>query len=335
MAPTLSSLDKTRQDAPSFKEVGVRVIETEANALRDLAGRVGDAFVNACEVLMRCRGRVVVNGMGKSGHIGGKIAATLASTGTPAFFVHPGEAGHGDLGMIMPEDIVLALSHSGDSAEILTIVPILKRQGIALIVMTGHLDSPLGRQADVVLDTGVAMEACPLGLAPTASTTVALAMGDALAVALLEARGFSREDFAFSHPSGSLGRRLLIRVSDVMHAGESIPKVSHRMAVRDAVLEITAKKLGMTAVVDDNERLMGIFTDGDLRRLLEKGGDIHQTLIGDVMTKGGTIVHPEQLAAEVVRIMQQKTINSFVVIDSNNNLVGALNMHDLLRAGVV
>ena len=335
MTPKLPSSQESCQNAPDFKGVGVRVIETEANALRDLAERVDNAFIRACEVLITCRGRVVVTGMGKSGHIGGKIAATLASTGTPSFFVHPGEAGHGDLGMIMPEDIVLALSHSGDSAEILTIVPILKRQAIALIVMTGHLDSALARQADVVLDTSVAMEACPLGLAPTASTTVALAMGDALAVALLEARGFSREDFAFSHPSGSLGRRLLIRVSDIMHSGQNIPKVSHRMAVRDAVLEMTAKKLGMTAVVDDRERLMGIFTDGDLRRLLEKGGDIHQTLIGDVVTKGCITVHPEQLAAEVVRIMQQKTINSFVVIDSDQNLVGALNMHDLLRAGVV
>lgn len=335
MAPITPSSKTQLTAAPNFQSVGIRVVETEANALRELASRIGDDFTSACGLLIRCRGRVVVTGMGKSGHIGGKIAATLASTGTPAFFVHPGEAGHGDLGMIMPEDIVLALSHSGDSAEILTIVPLLKRQGIALVVMTGHLGSPLARQADVVLDTGVAMEACPLGLAPTASTTVALAMGDALAVALLEARGFSREDFAFSHPSGSLGRRLLIRVRDIMHAGENIPKVSHRVFIRDAVIEMTAKKLGMTAVVDDEEQLMGIFTDGDLRRLLEKGGDIHQIRIGDVMTQGCTTVHPEQLAAEVVRIMQKKTINSFVVMDSDGRLVGALNMHDLLKAGVV
>jgi arabinose-5-phosphate isomerase len=273
--------------------------------------------------------------MGKSGHIGGKIAATLASTGTPAFFVHPGEAGHGDLGMITPEDVVLALSHSGDSSEILTIVPILKRLAIPLVVMTGNLQSPLARQADVALDAGVSEEACPLGLAPTSSTTAALAMGDALAVALLEARGFSQEDFAFSHPSGRLGRRLLIRVSDIMHTGNKIPAVDAQVTVSDAILEMTAKKLGMTAVVDREEKLLGIFTDGDLRRLLARSIDIHTTPIQQVMTPGCASVDANRLAAETVRIMEEKRISALLVTDGETRLIGALNMHDLLKAGIV
>jgi arabinose-5-phosphate isomerase len=322
-------------DPATLCESGRRVIATEAAAVAALAERIDARFAAACRVLLGCRGRVVVTGMGKSGHIAGKIAATLASTGTPAFFVHPGEAGHGDLGMITPEDIVLALSYSGDSSEILIILPMLKRLGIPLIAMTGNPLSPLAKEAEVALDTSITEEACPLGLAPTSSTTVALAMGDALAVALLEARGFSREDFAFSHPSGSLGRRLLIRVSDIMHTGTAIPAVAEQAVVRDALLEMTAKKLGMTAVVDLHNKVLGIFTDGDLRRLLEKSIDIHTTPIHQVMTRGGITVDAERLAAETVRIMEEKRINSLLVTDGDARLVGALNMHDLLKAGVV
>ena len=333
--PCPSCLPLPSVDDAALCVSGRRVIATEAAAVAALGPRINDRFAAACRVLLHCRGRVVVTGMGKSGHIGGKLAATLASTGTPAFFVHPGEAGHGDLGMITPEDVVLALSHSGDSAEILTILPMLKRLGIPLVAMTGNDQSPLARQADVALDTGVLEEACPLGLAPTSSTTAALAMGDALAVALLEARGFSREDFAFSHPSGSLGRRLLIRVRDIMHTGDAIPAVSEQVPVRDALLEMTDKKLGMTAIVDPVGKVAGIFTDGDLRRLLERTADIHTTPIHQVMTRGCRTVGPEQLAAETVRIMEERRINALLVTDSEGRLVGALNMHDLLQAGVV
>lgn len=322
-------------DFASLCESGVRVITTEAAAVASLALRIDESFAQACHLFMSCRGRVVVTGMGKSGHIGGKIAATLASTGTPAFFVHPGEAGHGDLGMITEQDVVLALSHSGDSSEILTILPILKRLGIGLVAMTGNRLSPLARQADVALDTGVSEEACPLGLAPTCSTTVALAMGDALAVALLEARGFSREDFAFSHPSGSLGRRLLIRVRDIMHVGSQIPAVGENVAVREALLEMTAKKLGMTAIVDSQHKVLGVLTDGDLRRLLEKSIDIHTTPVNQVMTRHCVTVDPDRLAAETVRIMEDKSINALLVTSPDSTLLGALNMHDLLKAGVV
>jgi arabinose-5-phosphate isomerase len=273
--------------------------------------------------------------MGKSGHIAGKIAATLASTGTPAFFVHPGEASHGDLGMITPEDAVLALSNSGESDEILTILPLLKRLGVPLVAVTGNSQSTLARQAEVHLDTGGVEEACPLGLAPTSSTTAALALGDALAVALLEARGFTREDFALSHPGGSLGRRLLVRVRDLMHEGEKIPAVPAAATVREAVLEMTAKKLGMTAVVDGERKVLGIFTDGDLRRLLEKDGAVLEMPIGAVMTRSCSTVEPDLLAAETVRIMEERRINALLVLDGGGRLVGALNMHDLLRAGVV
>lgn len=321
--------------SPALRDAGVRVIETEAAAVAALADRIDEHFIRACRLILGCRGRVVVTGMGKSGHIAGKIAATLASTGTPAFFVHPGEAGHGDLGMITPDDLVLALSHSGDSVEILTILPMLKRLGIPLVALTGNRLSPLARQADVALDTGITEEACPLGLAPTSSTTAALAMGDALAVALLEARGFSREDFAFSHPSGSLGRRLLIRVRDIMHTGDAVPAVTAEVPVRDALLEMTGKKLGMTAIVDAEDKVLGIFTDGDLRRLLEKTVDIHATPIHSVMTRGCTTVDADRLAAETVRIMEEKSINALLVTDHESRLLGALNMHDLLKAGVV
>jgi arabinose-5-phosphate isomerase len=322
-------------DDQALRELGQKVITTEARAVAALAERIDHRFVAACQLMLDCQGRVVVTGMGKSGHIGGKIAATLASTGTPAFFVHPGEASHGDLGMITGRDVVMALSNSGESTEILTILPLLKRLGAPLIAMTGNSQSTLARQAEVHLDTSVAEEACPLGLAPTSSTTATLAMGDALAVALLEARGFSREDFAFSHPGGSLGRRLLLRVRDIMHVGADIPAVPESAPVRDAVLEITAKKLGMTAIIDENRKVLGIFTDGDLRRLLEKSGDIRSIAISSVMTRDCAMVDAEILAAETVRIMEEKRINALLVVDNDRRLIGALNMHDLLRAGVM
>ena len=278
---------------------------------------------------------LIVTGMGKSGHIGGKIAATLASTGSPAFFVHPGEASHGDLGMITPKDVVIALSNSGNTTELLTIVPIIKRFGVPMISMTGKTTSALATQADVNLDVSVAQEACPLGLAPTASTTAALVMGDALAVALLQARGFTPEDFALSHPGGSLGRRLLCHVADIMHKGDDIPRVGKQATVSEALLEMSGKGLGMTAIVDSDENLIGIYTDGDLRRSLDKGIDIHSTPIEQVMTPGCKTASENNLAAEVLKMMDDHKINGVLVTDSDNKLIGALNMHDLLRAGVV
>jgi arabinose-5-phosphate isomerase len=273
--------------------------------------------------------------MGKSGHIGGKIAATLASTGTPAFFVHPGEASHGDLGMITPGDVVLAISNSGETTEILTILPIIKRMGVKLVAMTGRKDSSLARQADVVLEVSVAKEACPLNLAPTASTTAALAMGDALAVALYRARGFTREDFARTHPAGQLGRRLLLYVSDIMHTGEGIPLVGVDASLREALLEMTGKGLGMTGVVDTSGRLVGILTDGDLRRLLQRGVDVYTAQVAEVMTRQPKVTRPDRLAAEIVAFMQAERINGVFVVDDDGRVLGALNMHDLLRAGVV
>jgi arabinose-5-phosphate isomerase len=321
-------------DDDKLLECGLKVVRLETEAVADLARRIDAGFVAACRLMLACAGRIVVTGMGKSGHIGGKIAATLASTGSPAFFVHPGEASHGDLGMITARDVVLALSYSGETAEIVTILPLIKRIGAPMIALTGAPHSTLARQADAHLDAWVREEACPLGLAPTSSTTAALVMGDALAVALLEARGFTREDFALSHPGGSLGRRLLLRVRDIMHAGADIPAVRESATVRDALLEMTAKKLGMTAVVDEENRVLGIFTDGDLRRLLEANGDIHATSIAAVMTRGGVRIDPERLAAEAVRTMEEKRINALLATDADRRLVGALNMHDLLRAGV-
>jgi arabinose-5-phosphate isomerase len=321
-------------DDETLCRMGVKVIDNEARAVAALAERIDTNFVRACRLMLACLGRVIVIGMGKSGHIGGKIAATLASTGTPAFFVHAAEAGHGDLGMVTPNDVVLALSNSGDSSEILTLLPLLKRLGTPLIALTGNPHSTLARQAQVHICTGVDEEACPLGLAPTSSTTAALAMGDALAVSLLEARGFTQEDFAFSHPGGSLGRRLLIRVRDIMHSGTAIPAVQSDVAVRDAIIEMTAKKLGMTAILDHDRQVLGIFTDGDLRRLLERSADIHGTRIREVMIRCFTSVEPDTLAAETVRIMEEKRINGLLVLQ-DGRLVGALNMHDLLRAGVV
>ncbi len=318
-----------------LRRLGLNVVRVESEAVATLSERIDGQFVAACRLMLGCAGRVVVTGMGKSGHIGGKIAATLASTGSPAFFVHPGEASHGDLGMITPKDVVVALSNSGETMELLTILPVIKRLGASLISMTGNPASTLARQADAHLHTGVREEACPLGLSPTSSTTAMLVMGDALAVALLEARGFTREDFAFSHPGGSLGRRLLLHVQDIMHTGDEIPAVSESALIREAVLEMTAKKLGMTAVIDGNHRVKGIFTDGDLRRLFERSGDIHSTPISDAMTPGACRIEADRLAAEALHIMEGKRINALLVVDDENQLIGALNMHDLLRAGVV
>lgn len=311
-----------------------RVLRMEAEAVGALEQRIGDAFAKACEILLACKGRVVVTGMGKSGHIGNKIAATLASTGTPSFFVHPGEASHGDLGMITPQDAVIALSNSGETAEVLTILPLIKRMHVPLISMTGKADSTLARMADANLDVGVAQEACPLNLAPTSSTTAALAMGDALAVALLEARGFTPEDFALSHPGGSLGRRLLLMVEDVMIKGDSVPRVTPDAVLFDALFEITRKGLGMTTVVDDNGQLLGVFTDGDLRRTLDHDVDLRKTPIRTVMNTNCTTAKPGILAAECLRIMEEKKINGLVVVDDQRRPVGVLNMLTLLRAGV-
>lgn len=312
-----------------------RTIRLELEAIEDLLQRINGDFVKACELILASKGRVVVVGMGKSGHVGNKIAATLASTGTTAFFVHPAEASHGDMGMITRDDVVLALSNSGSTAEIITLLPLIKRLGITLISMTGNPESPLAKAADVNLDARVAQEACPLNLAPTSSTTVTLVLGDALAIALLEARGFTAEDFAFSHPGGALGRRLLLKVEHVMHAGTSLPRVNRGTSLRDALLEMTQKGLGMTVVTEDDGRLAGVFTDGDLRRTLDRSIDVRQTIIDDVMTVHGKTARAEMLAAEALKIMEDHKISSLVVIDDNQQAVGALNMHDLLRAGVM
>ena len=322
-------------DESALRAAGVSVIETGARALADLAARVDGSFTDACRAMLSCRGRVVVTGMGKSGHVARKIAATLASAGTPAFFLHPGEASHGDLGMITAADVVLAFSNSGETAEILTILPVLKRLGIPLVALTGNARSRLAGEADVHIDVSVEQEACPLGLAPTTSTTAALAMGDALAIALLEARGFSAEDFARSHPGGRLGRRLLLRIGDVMHTGADVPRVGADQSVSNALVEMTRARLGMTAVVDGNDRVLGVFTDGDLRRTLESGIDMNRVRIEEVMTRDCATVSPELLAAEAVHLMQRRAISALPVVDGAMRLVGALNVHDLLRAGVL
>jgi arabinose-5-phosphate isomerase len=318
-----------------FIQLGLAVIDTEMAAVDALKKRINDDFAQACEIILDCAGRIVVIGMGKSGHIGGKIAATLASTGSPAFFVHPGEASHGDLGMITKNDVVIALSNSGNTSEILTIVPIIKRLGIPLISMTGNPDSPLAIEANINLDVSVEHEACPHGLAPTSSTTVALVMGDALAIALLQKRGFTAEDFALSHPGGSLGRRLLIHVADIMHTDERLPTVGPQATISEALLEMTRKGMGMTAIIDDDQQLLGIYTDGDLRRSLDKNIDVHTAIIDDVMSRNCTTVDQNNLAAEALKIMQDNKINGALVTNENNQLVGAINMHDLLQAGVV
>ena len=312
-----------------------RVLDIEARAIRDLVDHLNDDFARACRLCLKCTGRVVVTGMGKSGHIGGKLAATLASTGTPAFFVHPGEASHGDLGMITPKDLVLAISNSGETAEIVTILPLLKRLGVPLITMTGKTGSTLGDAADVVLNTAVAEEACPLNLAPTASTTAALAMGDALAVALLESRGFTREDFALSHPGGMLGRRLLLRAGDLMHTGDEIPTVAAAAPMREGLLEMSRKGLGMTAITRADGTVEGIFTDGDLRRTLDRGVDVHQTKMRDIMTATCRTIGPDELAAEAVRELELNKITALLVVDAQKKLLGVLHIHDLLRAGVM
>ncbi|GAA3939212.1 KpsF/GutQ family sugar-phosphate isomerase [Litoribacillus peritrichatus] len=311
-----------------------RTLSIEAEAVNQLNERLGEDFTTACDLLIKCTGRVVVTGMGKSGHIGKKMAATLASTGTPSFFVHPGEASHGDLGMITPNDVVIAISNSGNTSEVVTILPLIKRMKAPMISITGNPSSTMAKAAVVNLDISVKEEACPLGLAPTASTTATLAMGDALAVALLEAKGFTAEDFAFSHPGGALGRRLLLKVEDLMHKGNDIPKVSPDTLIRDALLEVTRKKLGMTAIVEE-DKLVGVFTDGDLRRILDNETDLHVSKIKDVMTTTGVTCGPKILAAEALNIMETKSINGLFVTDENKRVVGALNMHDLLKAGIM
>jgi arabinose-5-phosphate isomerase len=326
---------KDLDHAQKTRALGRAVVEIEARAVLALADRIDEGFARACRFMLDCRGRIVVLGMGKSGHIAGKIAATLASTGSPAFFVHPGEASHGDLGMITANDVVLALSNSGETDELLVILPLIKRLGVPLICMTGNPRSTLARKADVSIDVSVAEEACPLGLAPTASTTAALAMGDALAVALLENRGFTREDFALSHPAGSLGRRLLLHVGDIMHTGDEIPQVPLGTLLKETLVEMSRKGLGMTAVVDGVSQVAGIYTDGDLRRTLDGPVDIHTTAVDGVMTPDPVTVGPGMLAAEALRIMEERKINSLLVVDEAGVLTGALNMHDLLRAGVV
>lgn len=318
-----------------FQATAKRVLAIESRAIEGLIDTIDENFDRACEILLACKGRVIVTGMGKSGHIGNKLAATLASTGTPSFFVHPAEASHGDLGMITVDDVVLALSNSGETGEVLTILPVIKRKGTPMISLTGRQDSTLARQSDVHLHVAVTEEACPLNLAPTSSTTAALALGDALAIALLEARGFTAEDFAMSHPGGSLGRRLILKVEDVMHAGERLPTTPIDAPIADALLEMTQKGLGMTAVLDNDGTLRGVFTDGDLRRMLDKAVDVHTHKINDVMTVNPVVISAGQLAAEALQIMEKKKINGLIVVDENKKPVGALNMHDLLRAGVV
>jgi arabinose-5-phosphate isomerase len=322
-------------DTNRLLTLGREVLRNESAAVLALADRLDANFIRAIQLILECRGRVVVSGMGKSGHVGRKIAATMASTGTPAFFVHPGEASHGDLGMITPDDVVIALSNSGESAELIAILPLLKRQGAGLISITGAPHSTLAKESSVHLDAKVEKEACPLGLAPTSSTTAALALGDALAVALLQARGFGPDDFARSHPGGSLGRRLLVRVSDVMHTGDALPVVHESSKLSDALLEMSAKGLGMTAIVDDAKTVVGIYTDGDLRRTLTTEVDLRTAGIAEVMKRSPRTIDPDRLAAEAVQQMQAMRINGFLVVDAGNHLVGALNMHDLFKAGVL
>jgi arabinose-5-phosphate isomerase len=311
------------------------VLEIEARAVSDLIGKLDRRFAQAVETVLNCRGRVVVSGIGKSGHIARKIASTLASTGTPAFFVHPAEARHGDLGMIARDDVFIALSNSGESDELLAIVPLLKRQGAKLVAMTGNPQSALAREADVHLYAGAEKEACPLNLAPTASTTAALALGDALALALMQARGFTRDEFAAAHPGGALGRKLLTHVRDVMRGGDNAPRVVQTATALEGMLEISRGRMGMTTVLDAQGRVIGIFTDGDLRRSLEKGVDLRRAIIADVMTRGPRTIGPGKLAAEAVEIMERFKVNQLIVVDDDQKLLGALNMHDLFRAKVI
>ncbi len=318
-----------------FIASGRRTIAIEQEAIAALLERINESFGRACQLLMTCKGRVIVTGMGKSGHIANKIASTLASTGTPAFFVHPAEAHHGDMGMVTASDVVIALSNSGGSSEVVTLLPLFKRLGIPMIAMTGNPHSPLGQAADVHLNTGVNQEACPLNLAPTSSTTATLVMGDALAIALLEARGFTAEDFAFSHPGGTLGRRLLLKVSNIMHTDDRLPVVNSGTSLRDALLEITSKGMGLTAIVDEQQHLLGIFTDGDLRRSLDSGSNLLSATIDDLMTRNCVTVRADILAAEALKVMEDHKINGLICVDEEQRPVGAINMHDLLKAGVL
>lgn len=327
----------TQRDLASdfdFQQAGKDVLKIEREGLAQLDQYINEDFARACKALFACSGKIIVMGMGKSGHIGRKMAATFASTGTPAFFVHPGEASHGDLGMATAQDIMIAISNSGESSEILALFPVLKRLQIPLICMTGRPESAMARAANIHLNISVPQEACPLGLAPTTSTTATLVMGDALAVALLKARGFTAEDFALSHPGGALGRKLLLRVDDIMHTGDEIPHVKKEASLRDALLEITRKNIGMTVIRDDQMKIEGIFTDGDLRRVFDMNVDLHTLRIGDVMTPGGIRVQPEILAVEALNLMQSRHITSVLVADGDK-LVGVVHMHDMLRAGVV
>ena len=321
--------------AQEFIKSGLRTVEMEALAVSQLAPFINHDFEIACETILACKGRVVVTGMGKSGHIGNKIAATLASTGTPAFFVHPGEASHGDLGMITKSDVVIAISNSGSTAEVITILPLIKRLCIPLISMTGDPESVLSQSACANLNVSVTTEACPLNLAPTTSTTVTLVMGDALAIALLESRGFSAEDFAFSHPGGALGRKLLLRVGDIMHKDGEVPKVTMDQLLQDALVEMTKKGFGMTTIVDANNKLLGVFTDGDLRRVIDQKIDISAASMKDVMSASPKTISRDILAAEALTIMEAATITALIVEDENHSPVGVLHMHDILRAGVV
>ena len=319
-----------------FAASGRRVFATERDGLDAVATRIDGAFSAACRAILACRGRVVCTGMGKSGHVARKIAATLASTGTPAFYMHPGEAGHGDLGMVTDADILLALSYSGESDEILMLLPVLKRQGNTVVAMSGRVDSTLARESDLHLDVSVPAEACPLALAPTSSTTAALAMGDALAVALLEARGFTADDFARSHPAGALGRRLLLHITDVMHGGDEVPRIGPEASISEALVEMSRKRLGMTAVVDAGGRLLGLYTDGDLRRSLDDANiDLRTTTIATVMTRAPRTIDAGALAVEAAQLMEMHQINALLVVDGDQRVVGALNIHDLLRARVV
>ena len=326
----------TAASLSAFAASGRRVFAIEAEGLAAVASRLDGDFSDACRLMIAASGRVVCTGMGKSGHIARKIAATLASTGTPAFYVHPGEAGHGDLGMITDADVVLALSNSGETDELLMLLPVLKRQGNKLVTMTGRPGSTLAREGDVHLDVSVPAEACPLHLAPTSSTTAALAMGDALAVALLEARGFTADDFARSHPAGALGRRLLLHIADIMHRGDEVPRIGPDASISEALVEMSRKRLGFTAIIDDDNHLLGLYTDGDLRRTLDDAGvDLRVTRIGEVMTRTPRTIEPDALAVEAAQLMEAHKIGGLLVVDAGQHLVGALNIHDLLRARVV
>ena len=328
-------IDNGIQNPDALIERAREVLATEAAAIQALALRLDGAFVEACRLIMACDGHLIVTGMGKSGHIGHKLAATLASTGTPAFFVHPAEASHGDLGMIRSGDVIVALSNSGETGEVVNLLPVIKRIGVGLIAMTGNADSSLARHADVHLDTSVDREACPLGLAPTASTSAQLAMGDALAIALLEARGFTAEDFARSHPGGTLGKRLLLHITDVMHGESDLPTIAPEQTISEAIVIMTRGRLGLCAVIDDDRRVVGILTDGDLRRGLDESGDIRTTPVRELMTADPQTIGPDELAASAVELMQARRIQGLLVVDEDKRLVGALNFQDLLQAGVV